>query len=318
VVRSLLICLVCLSQLPAALFAQFGPSSSQSDDTRYETGFELTVPAAATGIAVTFPIPADWSDQKVELIGKSLEPSNAKLRFIDFNGTKQARVDIARLPAGGVAKVLLTYQVDRKPVIAPQNTEILRLPSAGQLTRDQRQYLLPSPFIESTDPQITQLAESTVDESQTAWKQLEALYRLVHEHVEYENGPMRGAIAALNERRGDCEEMSALFIALCRANQVPARTVWVPGHCYPEFLLSTPQGENRWIAVEMTNNFRFGESPEKRPILQKGDKFRVRGKREPQHYLAHEVAIRNYQGATPPVVRWIPDLQKEPPVVDGS
>ena len=44
--------------------------------------------------------------------------------------------------------------------------------------------------------------------------------------------------AALRDGTGDCEELSSLFIALCRAHGIPARTVWVPDHCYPEFYLA--------------------------------------------------------------------------------
>lgn len=47
---------------------------------------------------------------------------------------------------------------------------------------------------------------------------------------------------ALADRRGDCEEMSAVFVALCRAGGIPARLVWIPNHNWAEFYLTDEQG----------------------------------------------------------------------------
>ncbi|MBI1246359.1 transglutaminase domain-containing protein [bacterium] len=297
--------------------AQFGQGSTTAPSfvggETFETGFTLEVAADASGITATFPVPADWDDQKAELVQKDVYPTNASVRFIDLDGTKQARVDIPRLAAGDTAKVLLRYQVDRKPIVPPSAPETLLIPDSRQLSRDERIFLLPSPSIESRDAKIVDVVKSLEKTGAKPWQQVEAYYDFVHENVAYENGPMKGALAALNEGRGDCEEMTTLFVALCRAGSVPARTVWVPGHCYPEFLAQDADGAKRWIPVEMTNKFPFGESPEKRPILQKGDNFRIPGSRKPQHYVKQELSIRDYRGATPPVVTWLPPPGKEPP-----
>ena len=60
---------------------------------------------------------------------------------------------------------------------------------------------------------------------------------------------MKGALAALRDGTGDCEEITSLFIAICRAADIPARTVWVPGHCYPEFYLVDDKGQGHWFPV---------------------------------------------------------------------
>ncbi|MHC2070721.1 transglutaminase-like domain-containing protein [Bremerella sp. T1] len=297
--------------------AQFGPAPSigtqDNDPNVFETGFTLQVAGPALGVSATFPVPAAWEDQTVELIDQQLHPASANLRFVDLDGTKQARVDIPRMAAGDSAKVLLRFRVDRKPIEAPAQPQKLTVPGTKDLARDARKFLLPSPFIESRDSKIAALATSLAPPNASIWEKAEAYYDYVHENVTYENGPMKGALAALDEGRGDCEEMTTLFVALCRAGEIPARTVWVPGHCYPEFLTQTADGENRWVAVEMTSNFPFGVSPEKRPILQKGDNFRIPGNRRPQHYVKQELAIRDYKGTAPPVISWLPPETKEPP-----
>ena len=57
------------------------------------------------------------------------------------------------------------------------------------------------------------------------------------------------------------------------ANAIPARTVWVPGHCYPEFYLVDEQGTGYWFPCQAAGARDFGGIGEHRPILQKGDNF---------------------------------------------
>ena len=82
-------------------------------------------------------------------------------------------------------------------------------------------------------------------------------------------------MAALKDKTGDCEELTSLFIALCRASDIPARTVWVPGHCYPEFYLEDDEGKGHWFPCQAAGSRAFGGIPEQKPILQKGDNFSV-------------------------------------------
>ena len=283
------------------------------DPSVFETGFTLQVAGNATGVVASFPGPDNWEDQKAELVHQEIEPENAMLRFVDLDGAKLAQVTIPRMAAGDTAKVLLRYQVDRAPITPPEQPHALTLPESRTLAPRLRKFLQPSPFIESRDLAIRTAAEALSTEDQPGWEQVRQFYDYVHHNVTYENGPMRGAAAALKEGRGDCEEMTTLFVALCRASSIPARTVWVPSHCYPEFLMKTADGEDRWVAVEMTGDFPFGVSPEKRPILQKGDNFRVPGSRTPEHYVKQNLTIRDYKGTAPPVVTWFPVPGKEPP-----
>ena len=61
---------------------------------------------------------------------------------------------------------------------------------------------------------------------------------------------------------------------MARAAGIPARTVWVEGHCYPEFYLVCPQGEGYWYPCQAAGARAFGSMPDLLPILQKGDNFR--------------------------------------------
>ena len=108
--------------------------------------------------------------------------------------------------------------------------------------------------------------------------------------------PVRGAKEALKNKVGDCEELTSLFIALCRNQGVPARSVWVPGHCYPEFYLEDADGEGRWIVCQSAGARQFGTIDDARPILQRGDSFLPAGAKRPVRYIAG-----SYSAADAPV-----------------
>jgi transglutaminase-like putative cysteine protease len=76
-----------------------------------------------------------------------------------------------------------------------------------------------------------------VSQDSNAWDTIKTFWSWTRDNVKFENGDFRGALYALENRCGDCEEMSALFVGLCRLSGIPARTVWVESHDYPEFYL---------------------------------------------------------------------------------
>ena len=114
---------------------------------------------------------------------------------------------------------------------------------------------------------------------------------------------LRGALTALRVGHGDCEEMTSLFIALCRGNGIPARSVWIPGHCYPEFYLQDPEGRGCWFPCQAAGAEAFGTMTEQRPILQRGDSFRVAGESGPKRYVAETLRAKNC--VADPRVQWL-------------
>jgi hypothetical protein len=83
--------------------------------------------------------------------------------------------------------------------------------------------------------------------------------------------------------------MSALFVGLCRLSKIPARTVWVHSHDYPEFYLVDKQGKGHWIPAQVLGPAWFGEMAEYRPIFQKGDRFYDPLKKEYVRYVPQTV-----------------------------
>jgi hypothetical protein len=138
-----------------------------------------------------------------------------------------------------------------------------------------------------------------------SWDRTAAIFDWVRENVKYEFAEqIKPAVAALKDGQGDCEELSSLFIAICRASKIPARAVWVPGHTYPEFYLVDDRGQGHWFPCQAAGARReFGGLKEDRPILQKGDNFQVPEERGPQRYVKQFLSAKN--AAAPPEVKFI-------------
>ena len=208
-------------------------------------------------------------------------------------------MNIPLVPENEKVKVVTVLEISRFTLLPPENTEEFVIPK--KLARGVRQYLVASPKIETTNPKIRALAKEITADHEGAWDKVEAIYDWVRDHVKYVNGPLRGALAALNDGKGDCEELTSLFIALCRDINVPARTVWVPGHCYPEFYLEDAEGKGHWFPCQAAGTRSFGGIDEKRPILQKGDNFTVPERREKQRYVSEFLKGDGGQ----PRVQWV-------------
>lgn len=247
----------------------------------------------ASGIVVTLPVPRDWPEQRVVEKSQEKTANVASVTFREVDGAvKQMVVTIPRLAAGETAQASVTYQVTKSQIDPPETTALYQAPPRPNAAL--RKYLQPSPYIESRDATIVALA-GQIGQGQEGWNKAEALFDWVRANVQYEFAEaIKPATAALADRRGDCEELSSLFIALCRASQIPARAVWVPGHTYPEFYLVDDRGQGHWFPCQIAGQPRqFGMIRETRPILQKGDALLLPGQKEPQRYAAPRLSARD-------------------------
>jgi hypothetical protein len=197
---------------------------------------------------------------------------------------------------------VLTFELDRFALVAPESPAGLREPERP--SREIKAHLGPSSYVESRDPRIVKFARAAAGD-RTGWAKAEAIYDAVREAVEYRNGPLKGARRALADGWGDCEELTCLFIAACRAEGVPARTVWVEGHCYPEFYLEDAAGTGFWFPCQAAGTRAFGAMPDQLPILQKGDAFRDPDRPGPALRYVSEFMRGAAVGGGKPRVEWV-------------
>lgn len=268
-----------------------GPPTGETKVQRMQAGLTVrAVGGPCRGIVGYMAVPTDWPEQQVQIVDEDVSPS-ARVSYQMVDGmAQQMTVRIPNLAPGEEARVLITFEVRRSTVLPPTDTEQYVLPDQRSLPVDVRRCLGESPKIETRDRRIRALAREIGADAPNAWARVEAIYDWVRDNVEYKNGPLKGAVAALEDKTGDCEELTSLFVAICRAADIPARTVWVEGHCYPEFYLADAEGEGHWFPCQAAGTRSFGGIPELRPVLQKGDNIRPSYNRhDRQRYLANHL-----------------------------
>jgi transglutaminase-like putative cysteine protease len=271
------------------VFAQQTESlySSGESSTRsvWEFGVRVTAQGDADKITASFPVPIDWPEQSVSVQNVDSSPQLIKHTEKDLGTAKLIVAQFGPLAAGEQAHLLITMAIDRQNIVAPKDTNQWVSPtkSRGKM----KLYLQSSPQIESGSREIRKLSgELGIDSQQPAWQQVETIYRWVRDNIEYRfEESNRSCLEALAERKGDCGEMTSLFIALCRARGIPARAVWIPQHTYPEFYLEDAEGIGHWFPCQVAGPPEFGAMTETSPILQKGDNFRLPGLPRARRYV---------------------------------
>jgi len=258
------------------------------------------------GLFGTISVPTDWPEQQVKVVEEDISPSVRRVTYRKQAGLKQMVFSIPQLPAGQTATALITFEITKSSVLAPENTERFVIPRNAP--RDVRIYLGASPAIEVRNSSIRSKANEIVEGKETAWEKVEAIYDWVRENVNYKGGKLKGAVAALRDGSGNKHDLTSLFIALCRANKVPARTVWVPDHCYAEFYLMDEKGEGHWFPCQVAGTRDFGSMADHRPILQKGENIKVPEKRERQRFVAEYLTGRAGRGSGSPDVKFVRKL----------
>jgi transglutaminase-like putative cysteine protease/Fe2+ transport system protein FeoA len=135
--------------------------------------------------------------------------------------------------------------------------------AASAIEDDISQYLKPEPLIESDDPEIRAAAEEAVGGEVGARRRAEALTRFVNSTVQKKpTVSIPSAREVLRTRIGDCNEHTALFVAMSRAIGLPSRIAvglaYVRGafyyHAWPEVYIEESGARGYWLPVDPTFN----------------------------------------------------------------
>lgn len=304
--------------LPATLHAQL--LDAPTTDTPLEFGEPVTVEfrvgaeisatrGACQSIHAMVAVPYTGPEQEVRVVSEDFSSHVAKVEFRDLPGGEARVMDISipNLPRGEVARAVVTYEVRTRPILPPEEAATAKLRIPEKPDREVKQHLSASPYIEVREKQIRSLArdlwrqaEEELEEP-TDWQKIEFMYDHVLEVIDYVEGDDKSAMTTLRDAKADCHGRSALFVALCRANKVPARIVWVDGHAYAEFYLEDEDQKGGWYPAESAGTRAFGEMPLARTIMQKGDDFRDPWRRGEKLRYATDIA----KGIGNPKVKFI-------------
>jgi Transglutaminase-like superfamily len=263
-----------------------------------------------TQLFATIPFPKEWDEQKVTILSAEL-PENAKYKEREVpGGAKQLVLTVPALGPQQQLDIVVTVEIEKSFIKPPAAPETLVFPKKTLKDKELNWYLGDSPMIDTKSLQIRNIIKSLKEEEpENAWAYVESIYDWVRTNISYRNGELRSTKDTLKDKFGDCEEMSGLFVALCRASNIPARCVWIPDHCYPEFYLEDANGFGHWYPCQVAGERQFGQMQEYRPILQKGDRFKVPESKGLERYVSEKFTCKQrVMGPKEPSVTVIRDL----------
>ena len=147
---------------------------------------------------------------------------------------------------------VLVYSFDE---IAPYASKIISIMAElgisgspkPEACRNMSFWLGPDPYVESDDLRIIKQAKAL--KQQDSVQTIHSIFKWVSGNLKYTGyiSRPRGALYALTHKKGDCTEFMHLFVALCRANHIPARAM--AGYICPGNNRLRPSGYHNWAEV---------------------------------------------------------------------
>lgn len=277
-------------------------------------GMEATAQnGSCNNLVATFPLPLDWPEQRVKILNEDISPSVERVTKKTLNdGVEQVEFRVPRLSDGETAYVIYTVEIERFRILPPPDTSAFVIPKTIDADL-RRNFMGESPFIETGHPTVKRAADGIqLDASKTAWEQVETIYDWSRSKVKHDGTkPLKGALQALTSGTGDCEEITSLFIAMCRLKGIPARSVWIERHTYPEFYLEDRAGQGYWFPCQSLGTRSFGGITHYELLWQKGDKFRMSQKPGLQRYVTPTISGTIGPGGGQPVLREIREVLED-------
>lgn len=150
-----------------------------------------------------------------------INPAPDKLSEDEF-GNIYAYFDLAGLQAGSEFRV----RIQRDVSLDTYEKEIsVRTDSASGV---EEVYYEPQKKVESDADEIVSKAKELTYELSSDYKKALAIFEYVNTQMDYSTSDSyanKGALSAMKNKKGVCEEFSTLYVAMCRAVGIPARLV---------------------------------------------------------------------------------------------
>jgi transglutaminase-like putative cysteine protease len=209
-------------------------------------------PERARGLAVSTRVQADLLQAAAivpAMKGRIDEPRDVRRLRLRLEG--------ADLPAGDLDGAGQTADANVIEIVDPRSL------TAGPRDGTTAQYLAAEPLIESDAPEIRAEAEQAIRGATDDRGRAERLTRYVNGLLDKKpTVSLPSAREVLRTKVGDCNEHTALFVAMARSIGMPARIavglVFMHGafyyHAWPEVYVTENSGRGLWLPVDPTLN----------------------------------------------------------------
>jgi transglutaminase-like putative cysteine protease len=229
------------------------------------------------------PVPVSHPEQKVEEVRIETVGCDAVIREL-APGAAQLMMHARSFDAGQIVKAIAHYKVT---IFKQYHAfQIEQFPEKQVVPKEIRMSALgDSPGIQANAGRVRKLARELSQGISHPWNQAKAFVEWIRNNIRPQYGPYTSVLTAIDKRVGDCEEMSALFVAFCRASGIPARLVWVPNHNWTEFYLVDNEDTGHWIPVHPACYHWFGWTGVHELVLQKGDRVHIPEQSSPSRLI---------------------------------
>ncbi len=284
---------VILAQTPKKakdVYSTKGPVLTEQSATRYQVGAKVSGgPTPCQNLLVVIPVPIDVPEQTVTLDDQKIPDSTHSIKFREQPGLKQMVATIPRLPANQELTIQVIVNVRLFKIGLPQDSSIFSVPKSPP--KEAKMYLGTGPGINLKSSKIKEILKEIVADKPNAWAEVQAIYDWITTNVQETQTDVLDAQTAFKEKSGCAEDVTGLFVGMCRLHKVPARTVWVDGGVQAEFFLVDDEEKGAWFPVKLSGLKEFGQNSAPLVILEKGDDFRVPEKKDPQRFVSETMVV---------------------------
>ena len=190
----------------------------QINTVELDLSYDLSAPPETSRINLVVILPVTIPDRQ-RILGIKYSPKPS--RIFDRNGNRYAEFVFVKPGRQKKVQIIIKAELLRYDLFtAKQN-------SGNNVYGDSgfRDFLRHERYIEKDNTEIQEIAETI--EGRTQIETVKNIYDYVIDNMEYmaHKGKDWGAVKALQWKKGDCTEYTDLFIALCRAKDIPARFI---------------------------------------------------------------------------------------------
>jgi hypothetical protein len=173
----------------------------------------------ASNIKLYIPIIQNESAHHFALIDSIVPVTNTFLN--DTYRNVYAYWEIETLPRNGLSVTITYYLLSFTATFFARSEKALDYDKSSIIYQ---RYTQPEELIQSDAEEIVATAKNVIGNDTDPYKKVQKIYSFVKNYLSYEvQDEEKGALWALKNKKGDCSEFSYLFVALCRAVDVPSR-----------------------------------------------------------------------------------------------
>jgi transglutaminase-like putative cysteine protease len=191
-------------------------TTTERNTVELDLGFTFFVPGKTSRMRFFVVLPKSIPDRQ-KILGIKYSPKPSKV--FHENGNRYAEFVFVE------PKKRFKVKIDVKAKLFRYDLSTARKKREKNLSKGRgfKDFLKQEEYIEKDHPKIQQLAESIQGKIETDI--VKNIYNFVADNMEYvvPGKKALGAVKALEQKKGDCSEYSDLFVAICRAKDIPAR-----------------------------------------------------------------------------------------------